>query len=45
MSGEVTITCQTNKQFYPVLATQQIAYVLIDIKPGLAPTHVQAPLN
>lgn len=45
MSGEVTITCQTNKQFYPVLATQQIAYVLIDIKPGLALANVQAPLN
>lgn len=45
MSGEVTITCQTNKQFYPVLATQQLAYVLIDIKPSQALANVQAPLN
>lgn len=45
MTGEVIITCQTNKQHYPVLATPQVAYVLIDIKPGQALASVQAPLN
>lgn len=45
MAGEVIITCQTNKQHYPALATPQVAYVLIDIKPGQALASVQAPLN
>ena len=45
MTGEVIVTCQTNKQFYPVLPTQQLAYVLIDIQPGQALANVQAPLN
>ncbi|MCB0203866.1 MAG: VWA domain-containing protein, partial [Anaerolineae bacterium] len=45
MPGEVIVTCQTNKQFYPVLPTQQLAYVLIDIQPSQALANVQAPLN
>jgi Ca-activated chloride channel family protein len=45
MAGEVILTCQTNKQHYPVLATPQVAYVLIDIQPGQALANVQAPLN
>lgn len=45
MAGEVIITCQTNKQHYPALATPQVAYVLIDIRPGQALASVQAPLN
>lgn len=45
MTGEVIITCQANKQYYPVLSTPQVAYVLIDIKLGQALAHVQAPLN
>lgn len=45
MSGEVIITCRTNKQYYPVLTTHQMAYVLIDVKPGQALAEVQMPLN
>jgi len=45
MAGEVILTCQTNKQHYPVLATPQVAYILINIQPGQALASVQAPLN
>ena len=45
MTGEVIVTCQTNKQFYPALPTPQVAYVLIDIKPGQVLAQVQASLN
>jgi Ca-activated chloride channel family protein len=45
MPGEISVICQTNKQAYPVLATQQLAYVLMDVKPGAALAQVQMPLN
>lgn len=45
MSGEVSVTCRTNKQYYPVLQTQQLAYVLIDVKPSPVLAQVQMPLN
>lgn len=45
MTGDLIVTCRTNKQHYPVLATQQIAYVLIDIAPVPAADRPSMPLN
>lgn len=44
MPTDVTLTCRTNKQDYPVLPTQQIAYVLIDVAAGAA-AQPGLPLN
>ncbi len=45
MAGEVSLQCILNRPYLPVTSTQQLAYVLIEIKPTGAMAHVQMPLN
>jgi Ca-activated chloride channel family protein len=45
MAGEVILSCALNKANLPVTGTQQMAYVLIEAKPGEVMADVQMPLN
>jgi Ca-activated chloride channel family protein len=45
MANDVTLTCQLNKAYLPVMNTQQLVYVLIDAVPGASMAQVQMPLN
>ncbi len=45
MPGEVQLTVQTNKSFFPASGGQQLTYVLIEAMPTGAVAGVQMPLN
>jgi len=45
MANDVTLTCRLNKAYLPVMNTQQLIYVLIDMALGAAMARVQVPLN
>lgn len=45
MPGEVTLTCQTGKEFLPVTGGSQLAYVLLEAKPTALMAQVRMPLN
>jgi Ca-activated chloride channel family protein len=45
MADEVQLTCTLNKSNLPVMHTQQLAYVLIEIVPSQNVADVQMPLN
>jgi Ca-activated chloride channel family protein len=45
MPGEVTLACQTGKDFLPVTGGSQLAYVLLEAKPSALMAQVRMPLN
>lgn len=45
MPGEVSLNYQLNKAMVPVLQTQQLVYVLLDVRPTGAVSAVRMPLN
>ena len=45
MPNEVTLTCRLNKAKLPVMATQQLVYVLIEAATSPAMAQVERPLN
>lgn len=45
MAGEVTLQCTLAKPNAPVIQTQQLAYLLVEVKPSGAVADVQVPLN
>jgi Ca-activated chloride channel family protein len=45
MANDVTLACRLNKAYLPVMNTQQLIYVLIDVALGAAMARVQVPLN
>jgi Ca-activated chloride channel family protein len=45
MPDEVQLTCTLNKSNLPVMHTQQLVYVLVEIVPGQTMADVQMPLN
>jgi Ca-activated chloride channel family protein len=45
MADEVQLTCTLNKSNLPVIHTQQLVYVLIEVVPGQGVAEVQMPLN
>ncbi|MGQ9468059.1 MAG: vWA domain-containing protein [Anaerolineae bacterium] len=45
MSGEVQLTVQTNRPFFPATGGTQLAYVLVEIRPTDVVAHVRMPLN
>lgn len=45
MPGEVTLACQTGKDFLPVTGGSQLAYVLLEAKPTALMAQVRMPLN
>lgn len=45
MANEVALSCRLNKAQLPVMSTQQLVYVLIDVVPGATMAQVQMPLN
>lgn len=45
MPNEVTLTCRLNKAKLPVMATQQLIYVLIEAATSPAMAQVERPLN
>jgi Ca-activated chloride channel family protein len=45
MADEVQLTCTLSKANLPVMHTQQLVYVLIEVVPGQSVANVQMPLN
>ncbi len=45
MPGEIQLTVQTNRPFFPATGGTQLAYVLIEARPVGAVTQVRMPLN
>lgn len=45
MAGEVQLTCSTHRDYVPVLAQPQLAYVLLEMATTQAMANVQMPLN
>lgn len=43
--AQVTLTCTLNKPYLPVLKTQQLAYVYVQVKGGESIAQVRTPLN
>jgi Ca-activated chloride channel family protein len=43
--AQIQLACTLNKPYLPVLKTQQLAYVYVEIKAAEGVTGVQAPLN
>ncbi len=45
MPGEVTLSCQTGKEYLPATGSSQLAYVLLEAKPTALMAQVRMPLN
>ncbi len=45
MAGEVSLTVQLNKNYFPVTGGPQLAYVLIEAMPTATLANVQMPIN